>query len=264
MLICPKCKKTLIKDNHSYKCEAGHSYDIAKSGYINLLISRSGSGDCKEMVDARNSFLPKGYYDIIPDKILEILSNYNIRKNEYILDGGCGTGYYDSLIKRQYPNIIGFDISKDAVLKASKNNPDLLYMVASSYAIPIMDNSISCLINIFAPTSELESYRVLKDDGLLIVVTPGEEHLIELKQALYDSPYLNKQTNPKVDHLTLVDTIDISKSQKVANDDLINITKMTPYFYKTNQDNLERLQRIDNLDLTISFRIYVYKKNKLL
>lgn len=264
MLICPKCKQKIVKFDNTYKCVNNHSYDISKNGYINLLLSRNNSGDCKEMVIARSIFLPKGYYDIIPNKIIDILSSYNISTNSYILDGGCGTGYYDSIIKKLYPNIIGCDISKDAIVKASKMNNDLLYFVASSNSVPLESESISVILNIFAPTFDKEASRLLNDNGLLIIVAPDVYHLIELKNLLYKNLYPNNPTPSIFNNFDLINTFDVSKNQNLSKDDLVNITKMTPYFYKSTFDSLNNLENIEELNTTIAFKIYVYKKNKSL
>ena len=263
MLICPKCGQKLNKINNTYKCINNHSYDIAKDGYVNLLLSRSHAGDCKEMVNARYAFLNNGYYYPLANKICEILSSY-IDNDDYILDCGCGTGYYDGIIRKQYPNILGCDISKDAIIKACKNNKGLLYFVANGISIPLPNNSISCILNIFSPTFADEAARLLNDDGIMIIVAPGANHLIELKKEIYDDAYKNDELAPSFNEFDLIDTTSVCTTKSIPNKDLINITKMTPYFYKTNHEGLNNLLSIEALDLTIEFKIYIYKKNKLL
>ena len=263
MLICPKCGQKLNKVDNTYRCNNNHSYDISKDGYVNLLLSRSHAGDCKEMVEARNVFLNNGYYYPLANKIKEILSLY-IGKDDYILDCGCGTGYYDNVIKQDYPNIIGCDISKDAIVKACKNNKDLAYFVANGISIPLASKSVSCILNIFSPTFAKENYRLLKDDGIMIIVAPGANHLIELKKAIYDDAYKNDAASPSFSEFDLINTASVSTTELIPNEDLINITKMTPYFYKSNHEGLNNLLSIKELKITIEFKIYIYKKNKLL
>lgn len=259
MLICPKCKEKLTKINNSYKCINNHSYDVAKSGYINLLLSKHNSGDNKEMVDSRVDFLNKGYYLPLAYKLSNILANF-ICKEDYILDGGCGSGYYDSVLKANFSNIIGYDISKDAINKASRINKELLYIVCSGTDVPLGNNSVACILNIFAPTFEKEAYRLLKDQGILILVTPGKEHLIELKQIIYDKAYLNEDKISLFDSFELNTKYDISYSFTATNQDIISLLKMTPYFYKTNENDLAKVYAIETLDITASFKILVYKK----
>ena len=259
MLICPKCKSKLNKVDNTYKCINNHSYDISKYGYVNLLLSKTNAGDDKVMVDARYNFLAKDYYLPLAKSIINILSKY-IQKDSLILDGGCGTGYYDSVIKNNYPNMIGYDISKDAITKAAKLNKDLLYFVASSNDIPLSNNSIDCILNIFTPTFETEVTRLLKDNGILIIVTPKDNHLIELKKAIYENAYLNEEEIPSFNNLYLDKSYQSIFNSNLNKEDLDSLIKMTPYFYKTSKDNLEKIKNIDSLNVTFAFNIYIYKK----
>ena len=260
MLICPKCKSPLNKYDNTYKCSNNHSYDISKHGYVNLLISKTGAGDSKEMVNARKQFLDKGYYQKLALKIGDIIKK-DIHDEDYLLDNGCGTGYYDYIIKQNHKNIIGLDISKFAIEKASKFNPDLKYIVASSNDIPLNDKSIFCIINIFSPTFAKENNRVLKDDGLLIVVLPAKKHLLELKDVIYDNPYLNEEEIPNYEYFFLHNKETIMFNENLNYEDIINLLNMTPYIHKTSINDLNKINNIDKLNITFSFNIFMYKKN---
>ena len=259
MLICPKCKEKLNRIDNTYKCINNHSYDISKYGYVNLLLSKTNAGDDKVMVDARYNFLSKDYYLPLASSIINVLSDY-INKDSLILDGGCGTGYYDSVIKSTYPNIIGYDISKDAITKAAKLNKDLTYFVASSNDVPLESNLFDCIINIFTPTFEKEIVRLLKDDGILIIVSPKNNHLIELKKSIYKNAYLNEEDIPSFNNLYLDKCVESISKSNLSKEDLDNLIKMTPYFYKTSKDNLDKINSIDCLDVTFAFNIYIYRK----
>lgn len=260
MLICPKCKFKLLKENNSYKCMNNHTYDIAKSGYVNLLLSKTNAGDNKEMVSSRKAFLEKNYYLPLAIKLKDIIHS-EISHDSLILDNGCGTGYYDYIIKTINNNIIGLDISKYAIEKASKLNPDLSYIVASSNDIPLSDKSISCIINIFSPTFPKENYRVLADDGLLIIVLPEMNHLIELKESIYDNAYLNDNLIPNYDNFSIYKKEVITFNKEINHDDIINLVNMTPYIHKTSNMDLDKLKSIDKLNITFSFNIIMYKKS---
>lgn len=133
MIICPKCKEQLFKENKTYRCINNHSFDIAKSGYVNLLLDNQKNsknpGDDKDMIKSRKFFLEKGYYKNISDKLNEIIeNNIDINKGEiFILDIGCGEGYYTGNLKEyldfenKKSEILGIDISKQAILEASKS-----------------------------------------------------------------------------------------------------------------------------------------------
>lgn len=255
MLICPICKEKLDRYDNSYKCINNHSFDISKSGYTNLLISKTNSGDNKEMVNARFLFLNKGYYKNLALKIKEL--SKDLPKN-IVLDAGCGTGYYSSFL--QDNNLIyGYDISKHAINKASKTYKDNIYFVASSNNIPITNNSIDLLLTIFAPTFAYEFYRVLNNNGHFILVGPGKYHLYELKEKLYNNPYLNEEKNYQLDNFILVKKENLKYQVLVDSIDLLPLLEMTPYFYKTNPSDLQKIKD-SNLNITLDFYIEIYKK----
>ena len=45
-----------------------------------------------------------------------------------------------------------------------------------------------------------------------------------------------------------------------TNADIINLFKMTPYYYKTSQHDFEKLRELENLDVSAEFGIAVYEK----
>lgn len=257
MIICPKCKNELNKIDKTFKCLNNHSYDLSKQGYLNLLLNKSFSGDNKIMVDSRNIFLHTNQYDFLLDSINELLLKYNVKS---LLDCGCGEGYYTNRLKSNI--IYGVDISKDAILKASKEkvktNSNCEFIVASLYEIPFKESSFDAICNICAPTFKEEFIRVLKDDGLLIKVIPAENHLIELKENLYEKVYLNDEDT----HITLeeVESKYVTKKVELNKELIEHLVKMTPYYYKTSKDAIDRLLNIEKLEITYSFKIIIYRK----
>ncbi|MFV1985133.1 MAG: putative RNA methyltransferase, partial [Thiohalomonadales bacterium] len=134
-LACPIDNESLILGDKQLKCCNGHSYDIARQGYINLLpvqLKRSKEpGDSKEMVIARTRFLNQGFYEPIAKKLTDIIKKQlnDINNNTICLfDAGCGEGYYlDSIVKslaitpeNYNVSLIGLDISKYAIHEAAK------------------------------------------------------------------------------------------------------------------------------------------------
>ena len=264
-MICPKCKESLNKINNSYKCINNHTYDISKYGYVNLLLSKTNCGDPLESIKARNSFLNKDFYKNLAIKIQEIINEYNNDNNiKTILDCGCGTGYYSSSLEKAFPDkfkITGIDISKDGIMYASKKDKKSTYIVASSSSLPLESNFFECAYIVFAPLFEDELSRVLKDNGLFILVSPNVKHLYELKEKIYDKPYLNKPEELNLTHFTKINTTSLTYTITLNNTDIKELVGMTPYFYKTSKSNLDRLKDIDSLDLTIDFLIETYKKS---
>lgn len=252
MLICPVCKGKLNRENNTLRCENNHSFDYARDGYVNLLLgSKSGDkrGDSKESARARNQFLSKDYYLCLKNAITSLMRGV-------VLDICCGEGYYD-----EYDGVLyGFDISKEMVRLASKRNKSHSYFVANLADIPIADKSIDTAIHLFAPFNDSEFARVLKDDGVLYSVIPGENHLFEMKQVIYDEPYKNDEKAPESKALVLKNKTKVSERVKINREDLIELFSMTPYFYHTSDENKSRLNTVDELNLTVEFVILEYKK----
>lgn len=263
-MICPKCKETLTKVNNSYKCVNNHSYDISKYGYVNLLLSKTNCGDPLESIKARNNFLSKDYYKPLANKIQELIVYYNNSSEiKNILDCGCGTGYYSSSIQKVYPNrfnITGTDISKDAIMYASKKDKLSSYIVASSASLPLEANTFDFAYIVFAPLFEEELSRVLKPNGIFIRVSPNVKHLYELKEKIYDNPYLNEPEVLNLSCFEKLESLTLTYNITTNSADIQDLVGMTPYFYKTSKENLERLNNVNSLDITIDFIIEIYKK----
>ncbi len=252
IVICPKCKEKLNVDGNSLKCKNNHSFDFSKERYVNLLLTnKSGDkkGDSKESAHARHNFLAKGYYSVLKNTVGE-------KMRGTVLDICCGDGYYDTYDGELY----GFDISKEMVRLAAKNNKNGKYFVANLAQIPIGENSVDTAIHLFAPFNDKEFARILKDDGNLYSVIPGENHLIEMKEILYDIPYKNDEKAPDSRYLKLVGREKVSEKVRISNADLYELFSMTPYFYRTSEQNKSRLKSSGDIDLTVEFVVLKYKK----
>ena len=188
VFVCPLCGKKLVGQDKSLVCETGHCFDVAKSGYVNLLpVGGKNSlqpGDNKEMIAARKRVMAKGYYAPLAAKIVVLLQEIGAKK---VLDAGCGTGYIPSEVQRALPEgtVVGTDISKFAVEAAAKQNKQVQFAVASSMRLPLEEGYFDAVLCAFAPVYAGEFARVTKDNGYLLRVVPAEEHLYKLKEFLY-------------------------------------------------------------------------------
>lgn len=252
---CPVCKETLNKVDKTYKCINGHSFDIASQGYVNLNMHNSqNTGDNSQMIQARTNFLNKGYYSFLLDKINSLLY-----KEDSLVDLACGEGYYTS--KFIAKDKIGIDLSKQGLKYASKHDKDTTYILSSIFHNPLFDKSADKVITIFAPIAKEEIVRILKNNRSFILVKPDEKHLYELKEVLYDKPYLNEIEDISIDGLYIDKEIKISNHALLNKEDIQNLFMMTPYYNTTSPVDKEKLNSIDQLDITFSFIIDVYKKN---
>ena len=265
--ICPVCSCVLNKKDNTLICEKNHCYDIAKQGYVNLLQSQRSSkkrhGDDKLMIQARRDFLNGGFYKPLLDDICAAVEKHAESNNFSLLDCGCGECYYTSYIKEKFPNadIYGTDISKEALIFGAKRTKEIHLAAASSSDLPVADKSFDMVMSIFAPVFPEEFMRVLKNDGILIRAVPLEDHLFGLKCAIYDVPYKNKTEDHSLPGFKLIENKEIKYILKLNNAaDIMNLFKMTPYFYKTSRADQEKIEKLDFLETEIGFAVLVYSK----
>lgn len=268
--ICPKCGEILAKNGNSLKCPKNHCYDLAASGYVNLLLSDMMNsklpGDNKLMVNARRSFLSKGYYKPLADAFAETVRKY-VENDCTVLDAGCGEGYYTGIIAERLASygksadIFGIDISKNAVNAAAKRYKGISFATASIFHLPFGDGSCDILATLFAPYCGEEFLRVLKKGGIMVMAIPGERHLWGLKKAVYDKPYLNEVKDYTLDGFEFVGTEKLDYAISLDNsEDIRSLFSMTPYYYKTSEEGHKRLEALVSLDTEVSFEILTYRK----
>jgi len=265
--ICPVCRANVEETNFGFKCSFGHTFDKAKEGYYNLLLSNNKNskdpGDNKEMVNARHAFLSLNHYKKLAIEISNIINGKYIYPIT-LLDAGVGTGFYIKNIveNRQNPmdTYLGVDISKHAVKIAAKENKNVECNVSSVFSLPYLDKSVDVITCIFSPYAMDEYKRVLKDDGILILASPKEDHLIELRSLLY------KNVRKVEDEIPIKDFIVIDKKELKysftlnSNEEIQNLLTMTPYVYRAPLDAVESIKKLSSLKLTANFEITVLKK----
>jgi 23S rRNA (guanine745-N1)-methyltransferase len=195
MLRCPHCGGSLELGEHAARCGAGHSFDVARQGYLNLLPgnARTGSADTAAMVQARTAFLGAGHYAPIATAVA--VAAVAARETGAagrsgaegaaagVLDLGAGTGYHLAAALERLPGARGvaLDISKHALKAAARAHPRIAAVGCDAWAgLPLGDAVADVAINVFAPRDPAELARVLAPGGTLIVATPNPGHLGEL------------------------------------------------------------------------------------
>ena len=264
--ICPVCGKPLPCDGGVYRCGNNHCFDKSKFGYVNLLRSNSSSakrhGDDRLMIRARRDFLSKGYYSFLLDELCKVCEKYAPR-DALLIDAGCGECYYSSGILQRFPSYsaIGADISKDALEFAHKRGVTFPLCVASIFEMPFESGKADIILNCFAPDSPAEFHRILKDNGILIKVMPLEEHLFSLNSAVYDKPYPNERPDTSEEGFELLEYREIRQSIVLDNsEDIMNLFRMTPYYYKTGREDQLKAEVLEKLETQAAFGIAVFRK----
>lgn len=265
--VCPKCGSSLvISDTGTAVCERRHSYDKSRYGYYNLLLGGGGThGDNRDMIIARRDFLECGFYLPLAERI-SALAALHTPASGVLLDIGCGEGYYTGKIKEAIGgrvSVCAFDISKDAVREAAKRHAADEYAVASAYRMPIADLSVDTAVNIFSPLAIDELCRTVKPHGKFIMAIPGEEHLFELKAAIYDTPYKNEVADTALRGFTLIGCEELCYDMRLDTKEKIHsLFMMTPYAYRTSAVGRERAAALDLLTVKAHFMILVYERKE--
>ncbi len=186
MLVCSVrgCGLALGRDDRRFVCANRHSFDIARSGYVNLLQPQErrskNPGDTEAAVAARRSLHDKGVTEPLLRGIAELSG---ISKDDVVLDAGCGGGYYlGTLAREKKCEAHGVDISLPAVNAAALKYPECEWIVANADRfVPYAGDSFSLVLSITARMNSPEFRRVLRDDGRLLVAIPAPDDLIELR-----------------------------------------------------------------------------------
>ena len=219
------------------------------------------------MAAARRDFLSKGYYTPLSNTLCtEILARSGA--SPAILDTGCGEGWYTAGIFRalteagKASRMAGTDISKFILRYAAKREKGVEFAVASSYHLPVADETADILLNCFSPLALEEFRRVLKPGGTFLYVVPAADHLWELKQVLYEKPYPNEEMKTPYEGFTYETIVPVDARIHLENQaDIHALFQMTPYYWKTPKAGVERLAALDALDCRIAFRVHIFRKN---
>ena len=263
-LICPICEKTLCRQDRSLVCPENHSFDIARQGYVNLLpVQRRHSahpGDTREQVLSRREFLEGGFYAPIADALISAAEQYEA--SGPVLDVGCGEGYYCTRLARAMgAELVGLDISKDAVRYAAGKYKDARWLCATAARIPVEDGAAGLLTSLFAVTLPEEFRRVLRENGLFFQVLAAQDHLLGLKKIIYDELlFRDKDTVPELPGFALLESIPIRFSFTVEGPQVQNLFGMTPHLFRVSKAGADRLWETQTLTDTASCVLNVFRR----
>lgn len=274
---CPVCGEPLPRADHTYRCVNGHPFDIAREGYINLLLPQhrrsKDPGYSKEMIAGRRDFFDAGHYEPLADGIAELIRTYLPvgAGDRMVVDAGCGEGYYlrrlRTLLARDGADtntvVCGLDISKHGIRVAACRDPQGLYAVASTHRMPILPETADVLITHFSPVSAEDFLRVVKPTGVVLVGGPGEDHLFSFKELLYDTPTRHEPTDTLAGEagFDLIDTHSIRYPLSLRGlGQVANLLLMTPFFWSVNQATRDRLADLDALDTGVDVVVHAYRR----
>ncbi|MBU2538285.1 MAG: methyltransferase domain-containing protein [Proteobacteria bacterium] len=282
ILRCPVCREPLLPSPSGYQCAALHSFDVARQGYVNLVLAQNKHskepGDDPEMVQSRRRFLDLGYYNPISDGInqatADVLSEFDRNSACSILDAGCGEGFYlarlkEALSQGSGPHLTmeyhGVDVSKFAVRFATQRDRSMGWFVASINDLPYLDASLDIVLNVFSPANIPEFARILKGNGSLIFVSPGPKHLNGLREIIY--PVTREHGPPAITEKakTLFAPATAKRItyplELTNNREIMDLLAMTPYYWNIDRETQGKVATLDRLELDVDVEIRVFRKS---
>lgn len=269
LFTCPVCARPLRAEERAYRCEAGHCFDIARRGYVNLLLGKTGGqhGDNREMIEARRDFLSAGHYAPLADRLAEVAVTV-LPQNAAVLDAGCGECYYTARLAEEMQKCgisaqtVGVDVSREALTAGARRDASLALAVGSVYRMPFAEESFDLVLSVFSPYAGEEFLRVLKPSGHLLMVIPRERHLFGMKEVLYEKPYENKPEDTALNGFVLLSDTRVEYTLALTEQtDIQNLFRMTPYYYRTSPAGREKLDNLERLTTEIAFSVLLYQKN---
>lgn len=188
-LTCPACDRVLVAVGRAVRCDAGHGFDVARSGHISLLRGAAPpSADTAAMVAARERVLARGAFDAVSGLVAGTATRVTRGVSAaVVVDVGGGTGHHLARVLDTVPSARGLtlDSSLPAVRRAARAHPRAAAVRADAWQrLPLRDDSIDLAIVVFAPRPAAELARVVRPGGAVVVVVPTPRHLTELVDAL--------------------------------------------------------------------------------
>lgn len=247
VLRCPRCQSAFALNGTSLICENRHCYDLSKRGYVNLAPSHDQAAEKydAELFDSRRLVFEHGFYQPIAEAIAHWLPDAPIT----VLDAGCGEGYYARLLAEQFPQaqLIGLDISRDAITAAAREPGRANWLVADLKRLPVANHSADLLLDVLTPADYAEFRRVIKPDGVMIKVVPGADYLCEVRKAV--APWLRSgetYDNTRVidhlkEHADILEECEVRFTRPLLPDESHAFLRMTPMTFSVPAEVLNLL-----------------------
>ena len=281
ILACPVCGEALALGPASAACSNAHTFDRARSGYLNLLLSNKKQsaepGDSLAMLQGRRVFLRAGFYDqmsaganTVVAGILAGRTGAGGAEAAHVADIGCGEGYFTARLKQALaaavspaPVCYGVDISRPGVKMATSYDREMHWIVASLHRSPFLPQSLDVAVMMFAPIDAADVRRIVRADGALVTVTPGPDHLDALRAVLYTEVQAHSPTPALMEGDTLFTPPDSTRIRySIVVDStaqIMNLLAMTPYYWNISRKTRDKVQALSRLELTVDAYVNVFR-----
>ena len=266
-LQCTICHSEIkMMDSKSLVCEKGHSFDLAKQGYVNMLQKQVSTMYDHTLFDARKRIIHDyKFYDKVHQKISKIIDEA-LQEGGLVFDAGSGEGthLYEifNQLDQDYIHGIGLDISKDGIVMAAKNYSDQNWLVGDLTQTPFKEHSLDIILSFLSPANYSEFKRIMKPNGLLIKIIPGSHYLKEIREHLSDEDkeYENTDTvNLMKNKVDVISEERVTYEREVDEEILRDILTMTPLTWHISESQIESILKNHHEIITVDLHIILAK-----
>lgn len=285
LMQCPKCGRKIRFHAGGLVCKKEHRFDIAAKGYVNFLQSAKPlKGYDRQFFQSRRRIFEAGYYNHLVKAVTEAAESHiksrSLRASDKsadgnptndsvtVVDAGCGEGFYSLAVQRYLDEsgtagqVLAFDIASDAIKTAAGSGAPVKWMVADITNIPVKDGVADVVLDVFTPANYGEFSRILADDGAVIKVIPGVNHMRQLREAAADQLRHKDYSNEEIldyflERFNLVERFTVSRTLPVSGENLDNLVRMTPLLFDVNKNTLD-LSGVS--EITVEGEILIGKK----
>lgn len=248
LMRCPLCGQPFTADGAALRCGGGHAFDLSAKGYVNLA---PGHDQAKEKYDAalfasRSQIFQAGFY--LP--ILKVIETMLTKRCEAftLADIGCGEGYYARVLAERFPKSLcfGVDLSRDGIIQAARGGSAVHWLVADLKRLPFANGALDVMLDVLTPANYQAFSRVIKSDGELIKVIPGDDYLREVRAAvkplLRSADYHNQRVIDHLEaHARVVERVAVHETFPLSAEQSASFLRMTPMTFSIPTETLESL-----------------------
>ena len=268
------CTLPLERRERTFVCAAGHSYDVARSGYVNLLQPQdrrsSAAGDSRAAIEARESLLAAGIGRTLIDDLTNRVAALELEKTAVVVDLGCGSG--DALAAvmagpkgpalREQRIGIGIDLSTVAVERAARRFSDRTWVVANAdRRLPLLDRSVDLVLSLHGRRNPPEVARVLAACGHFLVAVPAADDLIELRELVQGQPVERDRVSQlRAEHESLFELVErsvVRETHELDRDALIKLLQGT--YRGVRRAAADRIAALERMRVTIASDLVVFR-----
>jgi len=270
VLRCPHCAASIKIDAGVTKCDAGHSFDIARQSYVNFLTNQTfiKNADSAAMVEARQKMHARPFFQNLAQQIAQVCEGLcRDISVPVIIEPGGGTGFYVRAATQVASSsvAVSFDISVHAAKVCARQSNRIAAVVADVWQPwPIGENSADIVLSVFSPRNFAETERVLKSGGTLIVVAPEDHHLVELRSqfnALSIQHDKSETISALLGNFTKMEQFVHQSTELLDGQAMYETLLSGPNGHHLQGKDMEAILRSKPLDVTHSVSISIWKLN---